>query len=83
MSAIGTKFITGQTLKAEQLNLMVDAINDNNSVAQSAKQQAQTNANEISVLKDKEVDISESEFEALQEAGLLDESKTYYIYEEE
>ena len=28
-----------------------------------------------------EVDISQEEFEALQESGQLDESKTYYIYE--
>lgn len=82
MSAIGTRFITGQTLKADHLNLMVDAINDNNTIAQAAQQQSQTNANEISAIKDKDVDISESEFEALQEAGELDESKTYYIYEE-
>ena len=27
-----------------------------------------------------EVDISQEEFEALQESGQLDESKTYYIY---
>lgn len=83
MSAIGTRFITGQTLKADHLNLMVEAINDNNTTAQAAKLQSQTNANEISAIKDKDVDISESEFEALQEAGELDESKTYYIYEEE
>lgn len=31
--------------------------------------------------KEKEVDIPQEEFEALQESGQLDESKTYYIYE--
>lgn len=29
----------------------------------------------------KEVDISQEEFDALQKSGELDESKTYYIYE--
>lgn len=39
------------------------------------------NANAIQDIKDSEVDISQAEFDALQESGELDPSKTYYIYE--
>lgn len=39
------------------------------------------NANAIQSIKDSEVDISQAEFDALQESGELDPSKTYYIYE--
>ena len=41
----------------------------------------EANALEIQSIKDSEVDISQSEFDALQESGKLDPSKTYYIYE--
>ena len=82
MSNLGTVFRQGQTLKADDLNLMVNAINDNDKTANAAKQTAENNSRAIDILRNREVDISESEFEALQEAGQLDPNKTYFIYEE-
>ena len=36
----------------------------------------------IENMRNSEVDISQTEFDALMESGELDPSKTYYIYEE-
>ena len=83
MSKLGTNFRQGQTLKADDLNLMVNAINDNADVSQEAKQTSENNARAIEIINNRDVNISESEFERLQESGTLDPSKTYYIYEEE
>lgn len=82
MSILGTTFRQGETLKAEKLNLMVNAINDTADELSATSQKATTNANAIALIKERDIDISESEFEALREAGQLDPSKTYYIYEE-
>ena len=81
MSALGTTFRQGQTLKAEDLNLMVEAINNNADVSQQAKQTAENNTRALDILKASAVDISESEFESLQQSGTLDPDKTYYVYE--
>ena len=83
MSKLGLQFVSGQILKNAELNLMVDAINDNDSNATSAKQLAEKSTRDVNELKQREVNISESEFEELQASGNLDPSKTYYIYEEE
>lgn len=82
MSILGTTFRQGETLKAEKLNLMVNAINDTADELSTTSQKATNNANSIALIKERDIDISESEFEALREAGQLDPSKTYYIYEE-
>lgn len=82
MSILGTTFRQGETLKAEKLNLMVNAINDTADELSATSQKATNNANSIALIKERDIDISESEFEALREAGQLDPSKTYYIYEE-
>lgn len=82
MSILGTTFRQGETLKAEKLNLMVNAINDIADELSATRQKATNNANAIALIKERDIDISESEFEALREAGQLDPSKTYYIYEE-
>ena len=82
MSILGTTFRHGETLKAEKLNLMVNAINDTADELSATSQKATTNANAIALIKERDIDISESEFEALREAGQLDPSKTYYIYGE-
>ena len=82
MSRLGSNFRQGQTLKAEDLNLMVNAINDNADVSQAAKQTAENNTRAIEIIKNRDVNISESEFERLQASGELDPNKNYYIYEE-
>lgn len=82
MSKLGSVFRQGQTLKAEDLNLMVNAINDNNDKSESAKQTSENNARAIEIINNRDVNISESEFERLQASGELDPNKNYYIYEE-
>lgn len=82
MSKLGSNFRQGQTLKAEDLNLMVNAINDNADVSSQAKQMAENNSRAINIINNRDVDISQAEFDALQEQGQLDPTKHYYIYEE-
>ena len=82
MSKLGSVFRQGQTLKAEDLNLMVNAINDNADKSESAKQISENNARSIEIINNRDVNISESEFERLQASGELDPNKNYYIYEE-
>lgn len=82
MSKLGSVFRQGQTLKAEDLNLMVNAINDNNDKSESAKQISENNTRAIEIINNRDVNISESEFERLQASGELDPNKNYYIYEE-
>lgn len=82
MSKLGSVFRQGQTLKAEDLNLMVNAINDNADKSESAKQISENNARAIEIINNRDANISESEFERLQASGELDPNKNYYIYEE-
>lgn len=82
MSKLGSVFRQGQTLKAEDLNLMVNAINDNAEKSESAKQSADNSARMVEIINNRDVNISEAEFERLQASGGLDMSKNYYIYEE-
>lgn len=82
MSKLGSVFRQGQTLKADDLNLMVNAINDNADKSESAKQISENNARAIEIINNRDVNISESEFERLQASGELDPNKNYYIYEE-
>lgn len=80
MSNLGTVFRQGQTLKADDLNLMVEAINDNDKTANAAKQTAENNSRAIDILRNREVDISQKDFDDIPESE-LDPTKTYYIYE--
>ena len=82
MSKLGSVFRQGQTLKADDLNLMVNAINDNADKSESAKQISENNARAIEIINNRDVNISESEIERLQASGELDPNKNYYIYEE-
>lgn len=80
MSKLGTTFRQGETLKAEKLNLMVNAINDNADELSATTQQATTNANAIAVINGRDIDISQEVFDNIPESE-LDPTKTYYIYE--
>ena len=64
-------------LIAQKTDEIVDEVNKLPQMAAATE----TNALEIQSIKDSEVDISQAEFDALQESGKLDTSKTYYIYE--
>jgi len=80
MSKLGTTFRQGETLKAEKLNLMVDAINDTAEELTATTQQATNNANAIAVINGRDIDISQEVFDKIPESE-LDPTKTYYIYE--
>ena len=83
MSRLGITFGTGETLKADKLNLMVNAINDNDQRVTEAHQKAVNAINEVAIIKSKEVDIPQGEFDAMMESGTLDITKEYYTFEDE
>ena len=85
MDKLNLKFTPAQILKAELMNIiagkideLVDSANDMPVMDAAIKE----NKILIQGIKDSEVDISQAEFDALLESGELDETKTYYIYEE-
>lgn len=84
MDKLNVTFTPAQILKAELMNLisakideLVDA--ENNQFTINAK--VGENTLRIDAIIDSSVDISQAEFDARQESGELDETKTYYIYE--
>ena len=84
MQKLNLEFSAGQVMKSLWLNLIskkTDEIVDEVNKLPQMVAATEANALEIQSIKDSEVDISQSEFDALQESGKLDPSKTYYIYE--
>ena len=79
------KFSEGQVMKSAWMNVIanrIDEVIDVANLVPKVDELSKSNYAEIEVMKSAEVDISESEFEALQASGQLDPSKTYYVYEE-
>lgn len=84
MKKLNLEFSAGQVMKSLWLNLIAqktDEIVDEVNKLPEMSTAITENANAIQNIKDSEVDISQAEFDALQESGNLDPSKTYYIYE--
>lgn len=84
MQKLNLEFSAGQVMKSLWLNLIskkTDEIVDEVNKLPQMVAATEANALEIQGIKDSEVDISQTEFDALQESGKLDPSKTYYIYE--
>lgn len=84
MKKLNLEFSAGQVMKSLWLNLIAqktDEIVDEVNKLPEMSTAITENANAIQGIKDSEVDISQEEFDALQESGNLDPSKTYYIYE--
>ena len=84
MKKLNLEFSAGQVMKSLWLNLIsqkTDEIVDEVNKLPEMSTAITENANAIQGIKDSEVDISQAEFDALQESGKLDPSKTYYIYE--
>lgn len=79
MSKLGLQFVSGQILKNAELNLMVDAINDNADVSASAKKTAEDSYKIANALNQRDIDISQEVFDNIPESE-LDPTKTYYIY---
>lgn len=85
MDKLNVTFSPAQILKAELMNLItgkIDELVDTANTIPNIQAATQENALEIEGIKESEIDISQDEFDALQESGELDETKTYYIYEE-
>lgn len=84
MDKLNINFTPAQVLKAELMNIITakidEVVNEANKI-QPLEAKAKENRVMIENMRNSEVDISQAEFEALQEAGELDETKTYYIYE--
>lgn len=83
MSRVDNLFRDGQTLKAGELNMLVNAINDNDQRVTEAHQKAVNAINEVAIIKSKEVDLPQGEFDAMMESGTLDITKEYYTFEDE
>jgi len=84
MDKLNVTFAPAQILKAELMNLITGKIDELVGVANgipSIDAATKENALEIAAIKEEDIDISQEEFDALQAAGELDETKTYYIYE--
>lgn len=71
MEKLKLEFSAGQVLKSIWLNMITQKTNE---LVDEVNNIPQT-------IKDREVDISQADFDALQASGDLDPTKTYYIYE--
>lgn len=84
MEKLNLNFSPSQVLKAATLNVITGKIDElvteanKNPATQAA---IALNSERIDNIINSEVDISQAEFDALQESGKLDPSKAYYIYE--
>lgn len=83
MDKLNLTFSAGQVMKAESMNIMARKVEE--LVTEANKLPAMNAAiseNRVLIGELEGIDISQADFEALQEAGELDPKKTYYIYEE-
>lgn len=84
MQKLNLDFSAGQVMKSAVMNVITDKVDEivdevNKLPAMAAA--TETVSLRVDEIKASEVDISQEEFDALQESGGLDETKTYYIYE--
>lgn len=81
---LNLNFSAAQVLKAQVMNIIagkIDEVVDAANHVNVVEAKAEENRILINNMREEVVDISQTDFEALQEAGELDETKTYYIYE--
>ena len=81
---LNLNFTAAQVLKAQVMNIItgkIDEVVDAANHVNVVEAKAEENRILINNMREEAVDISQADFEALQEAGELDETKTYYIYE--
>lgn len=85
MNKLEIQFKPAQILKSEVMNIVVqkidEVVNEANKI-QPLEAKANENRVMIENMRNSEVDISQTEFDALIESGGLDPNITYYIYEE-
>lgn len=81
---LNLNFTAAQVLKAQVMNIItgkIDEVVDAANHVNVVESKAEENRILINNMKEEAVDISQADFDALQESGELDETKTYYIYE--
>lgn len=81
---LNLNFTAAQVLKAQVMNIItgkIDEVVDAANHVNVVEAKAEENRILINNMREEAVDISQADFDALQESGELDETKTYYIYE--
>lgn len=84
MQKLNLEFSAGQVMKALWLNLIsqkTDEIVDEVNMLPAMRAATEEVALRVDAVEAEGVDISQADFDALQESGNLDPTKTYYIYE--
>lgn len=84
MQKLNLEFSAGQVMKALWLNLIsqkTDEIVDEVNTLPDMRAATEEVALRVDAVEAEGVDISQADFDALQESGNLDPTKTYYIYE--
>lgn len=84
MQKLNLEFSAGQVMKALWLNLIsqkTDEIVDEVNTLPSMRADTKEVALRLDAVEAEGVDISQADFDAMQESGNLDPTKTYYIYE--
>ena len=84
MQKLNLEFSAGQVMKALWLNLIsqkTDEIVDEVNTLPAMRTATKEVALRVDAVEAEGVDISQTDFDALQESGNLDPTKTYYIYE--
>jgi hypothetical protein len=84
MQKLNLEFSAGQVMKALWLNLIsqkTDEIVDEVNTLPAMRAATEEVALRVDAVEAEGVDISQADFDALQESGNLDPTKTYYIYE--
>ena len=84
MQKLNLEFSAGQVMKAIWLNLIsqkTDEIVDEVNTLPAMRAATEEVALRVDAVEAEGVDISQADFDALQESGNLDPTKTYYIYE--
>lgn len=85
MQKLNLEFSPTQVLKSATMNTITDKVDEIVDEVNKLPQMVaatETNALEIQALKDKGVELTQSEFDAMMGAGTLDTTKDYYTYEE-
>lgn len=83
---LNMKFVAGQVMKAEWMNLFarkIDEVVDAANLVPEVDEQAKANALAIEAIRNSIVWLTQEEFDEMDKAGTLDPTKEYRTYEEE
>ena len=83
---LNMKFVAGQVMKAEWMNLFarkIDEVVDAANLVPEVDEMAKANALAIEAIRNSIVWLTQDEFDEMYKAGTLDPTKEYRTYEEE